>query len=167
MVRLLVVLGVCLALSATITTVLSVHLVALLGAREVALAGAVALGTLIGPSQVGARVIEFALGRRVHPLWTLVVSTQLMALGLTLIALGWGWLALSIVFYGCGVGIKSIAAGTVPLALVGSRGYAVVMGRLAAPSLILQALAPIAAAELLQAGTGGAGRLWGKPPAAP
>ena len=160
LVRLLVVLGVCLALSATITTVLSVHLVALLGAREVALAGAVALGTLIGPSQVGARVIEFALGRRVHPLWTLVVSTQLMALGLTLIALGWGWLALSIVFYGCGVGIKSIAAGTVPLAQVGSRGYAVVMGRLAAPSLILQALAPIAAAELLQAGTGGAGRLW-------
>jgi len=160
LVRLLVVLGVCLAVSATITTVLSLHLVALLGAREVALAGAVALGTLIGPSQVGARVIEFALGRRFHPLWTLVVSTLLMALGLTMIALGWGWIALSIVFYGCGVGIKSIAAGTVPLALVGARGYAIVMGRLAAPSLILQALAPIAAAQLLESGDGGAAALW-------
>jgi hypothetical protein len=159
-VRLLLVLGFCFALSATITTVLSVHLVALLGAREVALAGAVAYGTLIGPSQVGGRVIEYAVGRRVHPLWTLVASTLPMALGLTLLALGWGWIALSLVLYGGGVGVKSIAAGTVPLALVGQRGYAVVMGRLAAPSLIMQALAPVAAARYLEGGGGAAAQLW-------
>ncbi len=158
---LLVVLGFCFALSATISTVLSVHLVALLGAREVALAGAVAFGTLIGPSQVGGRLLEYLVGRRLNPLWTLLASTLPMALGLGLLATGWGWIALSLVLYGGGVGVKSIAAGTVPLVLVGPRGYAIVMGRLAAPSLVVQALAPIGAAQFLEGNTsGGNALLW-------
>ena len=41
------------------------------------------------------------------------------------------------------------------LVLVGPRGYATVMGRLAAPSLVMQALAPIGAAELLSEGAAG------------
>lgn len=159
LVRLLVVLGFILAVSATITTVLSLHLIALLGAHQVAAAGAVALGTLIGPSQVGARVIEFALGRRFHPLWTLVASTLLMAVGLCLLALGWGWIALSLMLYGLGLGLKAVAGGTVPLALVGPRGYATVIGRMALPSLLLQAVAPIGAAALLEAHPEGAGWL--------
>ena len=153
---LLVVLGFCLALSASITAVVSVHLVGLLDARGLGLAAAVAIGTLIGPSQVGARVLEYVLGRRLHPLWTLVVSTLLMATGLGMLALGWGWIALAFVLYGSGVGLKSIVNGTVPLALIGPRGYATAIGRLAAPSLVMQALAPIGAAELLRAGAEGA-----------
>jgi len=157
----LVLLGLCFALSSTITAVVSVHLVALLGARGVGLAAAVAMGTLIGPAQVGARALEFLLGRSVHPLWTLVVSGTLMALGLGLLALGWGWIALCFVLYGGGVGLRSIVNGTVPLVLVGPQGYATIMGKLAAPSLILQALAPIGAAELLsQGGAGGETLLW-------
>jgi hypothetical protein len=157
----LVALGFCFALSATMTAVVSVHLVPLLGARGIGLAAAVAIGALIGPSQVAARVLEYLLGRRLHPLWTLVVSTLLMSLGLGLLALGWGWGALAITLYGSGVGLKSIVTGTVPLALVGARGYATVMGRIAAPSLAMQALAPIGAAELLSSGQlGGELLLW-------
>ncbi len=156
---LLVALGLCLALSASITMVIAVPLVPLLGARGVGLAGAVALGSLIGPCQVGARVIQFLLGRRLHPLWTLLASCGAMALGLPLLALGWGWIALALVFYGIGLGLKAVAAGTVPLALVGPRGYATVLGRLALPSLLLQALAPVAAAALLDAHPEGAGWL--------
>lgn len=151
----LVVLGFCLALSASITAVISVHLVALLGARGIGLAAAVAFGTLIGPSQVGARMLEYVMGRRFHPLWTLVASTMLMLCGLSMLALGWGWIALAIVLYGSGVGLKSIVNGTVPLALIGPRGYATAMGRLAAPSQIMQALAPIGAAQLIGAGEAG------------
>ena len=143
------------SISSTITAVVSVHLVALLGARGVAFAAAVAVGTLIGPSQVGARALEFLLGRRVHPLWTLVVSGALMTLGLALLAFDWGWIALAFVLYGGGVGLRSIVSGTVPLVLVGPRGYATVMGKLAAPSLVMQALAPIGAAELLAKGAAG------------
>jgi MFS family permease len=145
----LIVLGFVFALSASITAVVSVHLIALLGARDVGLGAAVAIGALIGPSQVGARALEYLIGRKVHPLWTLVTSTVLMALGLGLLAAGWAWAGLAIVLYGGGVGLKSIVSGTVPLVLVGSQGYATVMGRLAAPSLAMQALAPIGAAQLL------------------
>ena len=155
----LVALGFLLALSATITTVVSVHLIPLLGARDVASSAAVAMGALIGPSQVGARVIEYAIGRRFHPLWTLVASTVLMVLGLGLLALGWAWVALTLVLYAGGVGLKSIANGTVPLALVGPSGYATIMGRLAMPSLMMQALAPVGAAELLAGGHGAADTL--------
>jgi MFS family permease len=152
---LLVVLGFIFALSASITAVVSVHLVPLLGARGVGLAAAIAFGALIGPSQVAARVIEYVLGRRFHPLWTLIASTILMALGLGLLALGWSWVALTLVLYASGVGLKSIASGTVPLALIGPEGYATAMGRLAMPSLTMQALAPVGAAELLSTETAG------------
>jgi MFS family permease len=155
----LVVLGFVFALSASITAVVSVHLIPLLGAREVGLAAAVALGALIGPSQVGARAVEYLIGRKVHPLWTLVTSTVLMALGLGLLAAGWAWAGLAIVLYGGGVGLKSIVSGTVPLVLVGARGYATAMGRLAAPILAMQALAPIGAAALLASEATNAGLL--------
>lgn len=44
----------------------------------------------------------------------------------------------------------SIARGTVPLALSGADGYPVLMGRLAAPSLLAQAISPTAAAVILE-----------------
>ena len=43
-----------------------------------------------------------------------------------------------------------IARGTLPLALFGPERYAVLMGRLAFPSLIAQALAPSAGAWLIE-----------------
>ena len=48
------------------------------------------------------------------------------------------------------MGIKSIAQGTLPLALFGATGYAALMGRLAMPSLIAQSISPLAGALLLQ-----------------
>ena len=51
--------------------------------------------------------------------------------------------------YGAGIGLESIARGTVPLALFGSVGYATLMGRLAVPSLLAQAAAPFIGALLL------------------
>jgi hypothetical protein len=63
---------------------------------------------------------------------------------------GVGLLAVALIAYGAGNGIWSIARGTLPLTLFGPQGYAVLMGRLAMPSLIAQALAPSAGAVLLQ-----------------
>jgi len=155
----LIVLGLWVAIAATLTAVVSVHLVALLGSKGIGLAGAVALGALIGPSQVAARIVEYLFGRRLHPLWSMLAAALCMAGGLA-----WLWLADSVVgaglsLYAAGVGVRSIAAGTVPLALVGAAGYATLMGRLAAPSLVMQALAPVAAAELLNGGGTGAERV--------
>ena len=54
------------------------------------------------------------------------------------------------IIYGAGIGIESIARGTVPLALFGAGGYAALMGRLALPAMLAQALSLWSAAHLLE-----------------
>ncbi|MGA7126174.1 MAG: hypothetical protein WBZ19_07710 [Chthoniobacterales bacterium] len=76
--------------------------------------------------------------------------TQIFASGPLILSLDLPIIALALVFHGAGMGVMSIARGTVPLALLGADGYAVLMGRLAAPSLLAQAISPIAAAVVLE-----------------
>jgi MFS family permease len=146
----LLLLAAALTLGSVIQGVVSVHLLTVLQAQGAELAAAVALGALVGPSQVGARVVEKLLGGRYHPIWTMTASTVLVAAGLGLLGAGFPIMAACLVPYGAGVGINSIARGTLPLALFGAEGYAALMGRLAAPMLIASALAPSAGAFLLE-----------------
>jgi hypothetical protein len=146
---LFVVLAAALTLGAVIQGVVSVHVLAILQARGIDLAAAVALGALVGPSQVGARVVEKLLGGRFHPIWTMLASTGLVAGGLVLLGADFPVVAACLVLYGAGVGVNSIARGTLPLALFGGAGYAALMGRLALPMLVAGALAPSVGAFLL------------------
>ena len=129
-------------LASVIMTVISVHLLTLLQARGIAFAAAVGFGALIGPSQVGARVFEMAFGRKAHPIWSLLVSAVLVTVGLGMLIGAPGLAAAGIVLYGAGSGIRSIARGTVPLALFGREGYAIMMGKIAMPALVAQAASP-------------------------
>lgn len=117
-------------------SLVSVHLITLLQARGVGLASAISYGTIIGPAQVAARVIEMSNMGRHHPLWTLTAAFCLVAIGLGLMALGVPGLGVWLVLYGGGNGIYSIARGTVRLALFGPDRYAGLVGRLARPGLI-------------------------------
>ena len=72
-----------------------------------------------------------------------------MAIGLGMLLGPSSIIGAGIVLYGSGSGIRSIARGTVPLALFGREGYAVLMGRLAMPILIAQAASPSLGALLL------------------
>lgn len=148
--RLMILTAVVITLTAAVTAVISVHIVTLLGIRGVSATAAVALGALIGPSQVAARVVEFGLGRRRHPIWTMVASGALIAIGLGGLLVPAVPVALALVLYGCGLGIFSIARGTLPLALFGADTYALVMGRLARPMMLASALSPTIAAAGLQ-----------------
>ena len=139
-----------LTISAGIGSIVVVHLLIFLQARGADHAVAVALGTLFGPAQVGARVVERLFGEHYHPIWTMIASCVLMALGLALLSAGFPILALAIALYGGGYGIMWVARGTLPLALFGPEQYATLMGRLAFPSLIVQALAPSAGALLIE-----------------
>jgi predicted MFS family arabinose efflux permease len=142
-----------LTLGGTVMAMVSVHLITLLQARGVALSSAVAYGALIGPSQVGARIVEMAGKGRHHPLWTLTAAMVLVAIGVAMLAAGLPVVGLALVLYGAGNGIYSIARGTVPLALFGPERYAPLVGRLARPGLVAQALAPsLGAVVLTQAG---------------
>jgi MFS family permease len=134
-----------------VSTVLSVHLLVILQGKGLALAAAVALGALVGPSQVGARAIELALSQRHHPIWTKLAASSSVVLGLAALWTGGPWLTLALVLYGAGIGLESIARGTLPLALVGPRAYPVVMGRIALPNLMVQAASPLIGSMLLGA----------------
>lgn len=140
-------------LAGIVSGIVSVHLLTILQLRGIELATAVALGALIGPSQVGSRVIEMAFGRHYHPVWTMLAAVTLIAIGCALLAPTSSVTALALILYGAGNGIFSIARGAVPLVLFETSRYAVVMGRLATPSMLAQAAAPLLGALiLLQAG---------------
>lgn len=140
-----------LSLAAGIGSVVVVHLMIFLQARGVDYAVAVSLGTLFGPAQVGARVAERLFGARYHPIWTMIGSCILMAIGLLLLDGGFPILVLTILLYGAGYGVSWIGRGTLPLALFGAVRFPRLMGKLAFPSLIVQALAPSAGAVLIEA----------------
>lgn len=135
--------------AAAIAAICSVHLITMLEAGGLSLAAAVALGALIGPAQVGARVVEFATGGRHHPIWTMTIAAVLIASGLALLSAGIRTTALALIAYGAGNGLWSIARGALPLTLFGAAGYAALMGRLALPSLLAQALAPTIGALMM------------------
>ena len=144
-------LAVVLSIAAGIGSIVVVHLLIFLQARGVDFATAVTLGALFGPAQVGARVVERLFGSRYHPIWTMIASCTLMAVGLILLLGAVPGLLLVILLYGAGYGISWIGRGTLPLALFGPVRFPRLMGKLAFPSLIVQALAPSAGAFLIEA----------------
>jgi len=126
-----------------VATGIGAHLPGLLMAAGATLAAAVAVGTLVGPAQVGGRLLEFGLLRRAHPL----LSARLAALGPplgmgALLAFGLPAAAPFAILHGAGNGILTITKGTLPLALFGAEGYGQRQGWLTLPGQALQALAP-------------------------
>jgi predicted MFS family arabinose efflux permease len=144
-------LAVVLSIAAGVGSTVIVHMMLFLETRGVDFAVAVSLGTLFGPAQVGARVVERLFGNRYHPIWTMIASCMLMAIGLILLSAHISLLVLIILLYGAGYGISWIGRGTLPLALFGPIRFPRLMGKLAFPSLIVQALAPSAGALLIEA----------------
>ena len=148
-------------LSSMISTTLSVHLLTVLQAKGLPLVAAVGLGALVGPSQVAARAVEMVIARYHHPIWTKVASTSLVAAGLAALWIGVPIIPLALALYGAGIGLESIARGTLPLAVFGPERYPVIMGRIAMPSLIAQAAAPSIGMALIEAcGLDGALRIF-------
>ena len=139
-----------LALAAGVGAIVVVHLLIFLQARGVDYATAVGLGTLFGPAQVGARVVERLFGSRYHPIWTMIGSCALMAVGLLLLLVQFPLLALIILLYGAGFGVSWVGRGTLPLALFGPKRFPLLMGKLAFPTLITLALAPSLGALLIE-----------------
>ena len=146
----LILIALILSIAAGIGSIIVVHLLIVLQARGLDFASAVALGMLFGPAQIAARVVESLAGSRYHPIWTLVASVSLMAIGLLLLLSGWPVIALAVILYAAGYGISWIARGTLPLAIFGAVRYPLLMGKIAMPSLIIQALAPAAGALAIE-----------------
>ncbi len=113
---------------------------------------AIAAAALVGPAQVAARLVEFFILRRIHPLVSARVAALLHPLGAAVFAvMGPASAAVFAVFYGAGNGLLTIARGTVPLAVFGPHGYGERTGLLGAPARAAQALAPLLFGLLLDA----------------
>ncbi|MGK7864240.1 MFS transporter [Falsiroseomonas sp. E2-1-a4] len=141
------------AAGAFIAGAMAAHLPAMLQAAGATAAAAVAAGALIGPAQVAARVAEFGLLRRFHPL----ISARLAMLGhplgaLALLVVGGPAAAAFAVLHGMGNGVMTIAKGTLPLAVFGPGGYGARQGLLGAPARLLQAASPFLFGLMLERG---------------
>jgi len=122
---------------------LGAHLPALLVEAGATPAAAIAAGALMGPAQVAARVLEFTMLRRAHPLLSAKLAQVAHPIGAgILLVLGAPFAAVFVLLHGAGNGINTIVRGTLPLAVFGAAGYGARQGLMVAPARFLGALAP-------------------------
>jgi hypothetical protein len=143
--RAMAVLAFVFAISLFTAAAMAAHLPRLLEAAGATPAAAIAAGALIGPAQVAARIAEFGLMQKLHPLWAarLAIIAHPLAAALLLAAGGPAAFAFA-VLHGAGNGVMTIVKGTLPLALFGAVGYGARIGLINAPGRVAQALAPLA-----------------------
>lgn len=151
-----------------ISTAMAAHLPRLLQEAGATPAAAVAAAALVGPAQVGGRLLEFGLLRSFHPLLSARLAALAHPLGaLAVVVAGAPAAVVFSILHGAGNGILTIAKGTLPLTIFGPGGYGQRQGVLMVPARFGQAGAPFlfallierygASALLLSAGLGLAG----------
>ncbi|NMJ40576.1 MFS transporter [Roseomonas sp. JC162] len=122
---------------------LGAHLPGLLQAAGTTAAAAVAAGTLLGPAQVGARILEFGFLRKISPLVSARIAASAHPIAVAvLLAGGAPMAAVFVLIHGAGNGMLTITRGTLPLALFGPVGYGQRQGFITAPARASQAFAP-------------------------
>jgi predicted MFS family arabinose efflux permease len=135
-----------------VTGAMAAHLPGLLERAGATPLQAIAAAALVGPAQVAARLVEFFMLRRSHPLVSARIAALLHPIGAVVFAvIGAPAAAAFAVFYGAGNGLLTIARGTVPLAVFGPVGYGERTGLLGMPARAAQALAPLLFGLLLDA----------------
>jgi MFS family permease len=132
---------------------LSAHLLAIFARSGIDATTVVWIGALFGPAQVGARLIEFSFGRDLHPLWVarFALTALLCAFAmLLLLGVSTPLAAAFALMFGGANGLVTITRGAVPLSLFGASGYGRLMGRLAGPFLLMQSVAPLVMAFVIE-----------------
>jgi MFS family permease len=127
-----------------VTGAMAAHLPALFERLGATTVQAVAAAALVGPAQVAARVAEFVIMRRIHPLVSARIAASLHPIGAIVMGIFGSPAAVAFaLLHGAGNGLLTIARGTVPLALFGPVNYGARTGLLGAPARAAQAAAPL------------------------
>jgi predicted MFS family arabinose efflux permease len=149
--RTMVLLSFAFAAAWTVTSAMAAHLPRIVETFGATPAQAVLAGMMIGPAQVGARIMEASFLSRFHPILSARIACITNPIGVGVIAIFGGVAAPAFaLLYGAGNGILTIARGTLPLAVFGPENYAYRLGLIGAPSRICQALAPLAFGLLIE-----------------
>jgi predicted MFS family arabinose efflux permease len=133
------------SLSGFVFAVVTVQLVPLLEAAGLAAAAAVWVASLKGFAQFGGRLVEIVFGRNLHAMTVARIATGVLPAAFALLYFAGGNLQLVVAFtllMGASQGVVTIVRGAVPLALFGAAGYGAVLGILATPILVVNAVSP-------------------------
>ncbi|WP_174426648.1 MFS transporter [Cupriavidus basilensis] len=125
---------------------LSVHLLNLLQAGGLSTAQAVMVASVIGPMQVTGRVMELVFAKRLPPVQVGWLSLSLLVVALPLLASSPGSIGTGMAFavvYGLSNGLLTIVRGTLPADLFPGVPVGSLLGRLARPTLLSMAIAPL------------------------
>jgi MFS family permease len=130
---------------------MAAHLPGLLQAVGASSAAAIAAASLVGPAQVGARIVEFGFLRSFHPISLARLASALHPIAAAfLVIFGAPGIIGFALLHGAGNGMITIAKGTLPLAVFGPQGYGLRSGLLSASARTVQAAAPFLFGLLLE-----------------
>jgi len=139
-----------------VTGAMAAHLPRLLELAGASATAAIAAAALMGPAQVAARLFEFGVLKRLHPLVSTRLALLMHPLGAAFLGmLGGPAASVFALLHGAGNGLLTISRGTLPLALFGAAGYGLRQGIIVAPARVTTAAAPLLFGLLMDAiGTG-------------
>ena len=132
-------------------TGLTFHIIPLLTERGFPLPLIIAAYTLVGPFQVIGRIVVFALEKKINVMLAGIIATSLPVVGLALLITatpGSVLLYCFAIFYGAGMGIKTIVQATAAPEFLGREGYGALQGTFAGINYAIQAATPFALALL-------------------
>jgi len=133
------------SLNGFVFAVVTVQLVPLLEAAGLATAAAVWVASMKGFAQFGGRVVEIVFGRNLRAITVARIAIGVLPVSFVLLALAGGSFYVVLAFtllMGASQGVITIVRGAVPLALFGAAGYGAVLGLLATPILVVNAVSP-------------------------
>ena len=133
------------SLNGFVFAVVTVQLVPLLEAAGLATAAAVWVASMKGFAQFGGRVVEIVFGRNLRAITVARIAIGVLPVSFALLLGAQGSLYVIVAFtllMGASQGVITIVRGAVPLALFGASGYGAVLGMIATPILIVNAMSP-------------------------
>jgi MFS family permease len=140
-----------------VTGAMAAHLPRLFELAGASATAAIAAAALMGPAQVAARMFEFGVLQRLHPLVSTRLALLMHPLGAAFLgALGGPAASVFALLHGAGNGLLTISRGTLPLALFGPAGYGLRTGIIVMPARVTAAAAPLLFGLLLDAMGSGA-----------
>ena len=145
-----------------VVNAMSIHVLSIFTALGMGGTAALLAGTLIGPAQVAARLIELIFGKNLSAMRLGLITMGLFPIGLLVPLICPPSIATALCFgivYGASAGLSTIARGVMPYELFGAEGYGRRLGLLSSPTLLAKAFAPAAIAAVMGA-FGPEGAVW-------
>lgn len=137
------------SIGSLLMTGLYVYIIEILKNKGIGLQEAIAIGALLGPSQVGVRVLDLFFPKKT-PIITALISSTAIFLAFVLLLLSYKIAFLGVIIFGLGNGMRSILRGTLPLWIFRPKIYATIIGNLALLPLVTQAATPFLGGLIIQ-----------------